>query len=129
MKIKERSQIYEIPRHISIISKNLGIHFQPNDGSSLYKIPYKILAGQDHWDCPHGTLRLSDHWEYVNKNGDTVFVTDQEVPEYTWCIAVNTGKIPTPWKVLCILDLEKNKNIIKEIDFKNIHRNIFEVLN
>lgn len=129
-KIKRLQEQCFVPRYIIIIIIKLGIRFQPNLGSSFYKLPRKekILKGQEYWDSPFGTLRLSDHWNYVNKNEKLVYVTDVKIPKYTWCLAINTGIQPSPWKVLNVFSIINNENVINNIDYKKIHKNIFQIL-
>ncbi len=115
---------------MAIIAKRLNMRFQPNHGSSLYKRPSrkKVIPEQVDWDSPIGTLRLSDHWNYENHYGDTVYKTDEIVPERTWVLAVNKGlnrgRRFNPWKVLQIFQKTGNVNLIRKINFKEIHNEV-----
>ncbi len=90
-----------IPENIRYVSKGLGMTYQPNKGSSFYKLPPKdkIPTYQRGWDTPIGTWRLSDHWNYVNNYGELVYNTDSRIPEGKWALCVNVGVSPA-WRVL-----------------------------
>ncbi|MES2023483.1 MAG: hypothetical protein V4439_02255 [Patescibacteria group bacterium] len=126
--IKKVRRELDVPRHVAIIATRLGIKFQPNSGSSMYKLPpkEKIIPGQEDWNCPFGTLRLSDHWGilkcscYEEQNSGEcncpiVFQTDVPVPTGSWVLAVNNDG----WKVVHIFQLKKS-NIIYSLDFNKI---------
>jgi len=128
--IKKRAEHYSVPRFISIISKRLNMKFQPNRGSSFYKRPSidKRYSNQEDWDSPFGTLRLSDHWDYVNSNNENVYRTDVDLPKKVWVLCINTGDRPSPWKVLEIFQEGEKINIIRNIDFKKIQRETDKIL-
>jgi len=128
--INERAQRQAIPRYISIIARRLNIKFQPKRRSSLYKrTPLKkILKGQEDWHSPVGTLRLSDHWNYVPYAKEkAVYLTDLSNFSWSaWVLCVNTGEKPNPWKVLAVFEKKIKNNVIYNIDFEKIK---FEINN
>lgn len=101
--------------------------FQPNENSSMYKRPskHKVFPGQKHWNSPVGTLRLSNHWNYVNRNGDKVFVTNQGVEQGQIALCVNTNMKPAAWKVIYVFSKE---DIKKPINFKEIQLAVDEAM-
>lgn len=124
--IKKFCKELQVPRHVAIIAARLGITFQPNSGSSMYKLPpeREIISGQEYWNSPFGTLRLSDHWGFAKDDGDSVvFKTDIPVPEKTWILAVNANG----WKVLHIFQLHKG-NIVRSLDLNKIKHEIEQAL-
>lgn len=128
--IKKRTEHYAVPRFISIISKRLNMKFQPNRGSSFYKRPSedKRFCIQKDWNSPFGTLRLSDHWDYINSNRENVYRTDVDLTKKVWALCINTGNRPESWKVLEIFKEGEKINIIRNIDFKKIQLEIDEIL-
>ena len=92
-----------IPEYVRVIAFNLGLTFQPNKGSSFYKLPPKdqIPVHQRGWDTPIGTLRLSDHWNYINNYDESVYNTNVHIPEGKWALCINAGASPA-WRVLKI---------------------------
>lgn len=119
---------FEIPRPIAIIAKKLGLLFQPNQGSSMYRLPANknIPTEQKDWDCPIGTLRLSDHWDYRGNTSKNVFVTDIAIPDGQWAICINTGVKENPWKVLSIVPCQGN--IVHAVDYKSINDMMNEIV-
>lgn len=119
----------KIPRYVWLIALRLQATFQPNTGSSLYKIPGKnrIPEEQKNWNSPIGTLRLSNHWNYENSREKKVYITDKEVPVGVWTLCINTGpKSDTPWKVLHIFRID-GSNILQNIDFLSIEKEIRKI--
>jgi hypothetical protein len=104
------------------------MEFQPNRGSSLYKRPAKdkIIVGQQRWHSPVGTLRLSDHWNYENRNDELVYCTSIEVPPMTWVLCINTNTKPKAWKVINVFKTEGN--VIRLIDFELIQKEVNNLL-
>jgi hypothetical protein len=97
----------------------------------MYKLPpeEKVILGQERWDCPFGTLRLSDHWSvlkysYGEDEYTSVFNTDVPVPEKTWVLAVNNDG----WKVIHIFELNKKNNVVRSLDFNKIKSQIENAL-
>jgi len=127
--LNERAQRQAIPRYISIIARRLNIKFQPNHRSSLYKrTPVKkVIKGQEEWQSPVGTLRLSDHWNYVPLEREKiVYSTDKPIADYAWALCVNTGEKLNPWRVLAVFNKKIKNNVIYNIDFEKIK---FEINN
>lgn len=131
MDIRQLEKQFVLPRYVAILVKRLNMEFQPNRKSSLYKRPTKnkILPGQEYWNCPVGTIRLSDHWNYTNSDEKLVFKTKIPVSKDTWVLCLNTGqKTQKPWKVLIQFKVKKGINIIRTIDFEKIQQEINSVL-
>lgn len=127
--IKRTTAAAHIPRLITLIAIRLGINKQPNKGSSLYKVPgdKHIPKDQKSWQCPIGTLRLSDHWNYTNQSGREVFNTTHSIPSRTWALCINTGHEENPWKVLDIFQID-GSNILRNISFPKIEKEIRNVM-
>ena len=128
--INKRKKRLAVPRFISIISKRLNMKSQPNRGSSIYlKLSKnKIINGQEDLECPMGTLRLSDHWDYENSRCKNVFRTDITLSKGVWALCINTCEPIKPWKVLEVFKIGKNINIIKNINFQKIQLEIDKLL-
>jgi hypothetical protein len=133
-KNKRREGIYKVPRFVAIISRMLSMHFQPNRGSSMYKLPGKkiVIPDQEEWNAPVGTIRFSDHWnciplnrkDCVSKNyNERVFMTTEKIPPGKWALCVNTGSGQNgiPWKVIAIFD---KQNPIHSFDVVSIKAEI-----
>ena len=123
-KIKRREKIWNLPRRVVILASSLGFRFQPNRGSSFYiRTPKGIIPeDQKDWNCPVGSLRLSDHWNYENKNEEVVYRTDQDIPGGAWVLCLNTLEHPTPWKVLAVFN--QTKKGLFQIDHQLIRKQI-----
>lgn len=121
---KKKAKRQDVPRFIAIISTRLNMKFQPIKGSSFYKRPAKdrIIKGQEEWNSPVGTLRLSDHWNYFNQAEKLVGQTDIFVPPKMWALSVNTGRALKAWKVLKVFECKVN--VIRDIDFISIQKEI-----
>ena len=119
-RVKSKAKRLRIPRKVAIIATKLGIRFQPNRGSSLYRLPgkKKIFSSQKNWMSPVGTLRVSDHWGYENSDGNIVYRSD--IPVTGWAIGINDGIGPNPWKII----LKFDEMSVSEFNYESIESEI-----
>lgn len=117
---------FEVIRSIAILVCKLDMSFQPNFGSSFYRLPNKkkLIASQRSWKCPVGTLRLSDHWNYKNYKDEIVYRTDLSVSKKKWALAINYGPgYDKPWHIVQVFEKPK-----QQIDFNLMQRMVKEAM-